>query len=85
MARYIVVRYGSNAANQSMCNRAVLGTVDGKNREQAMEAATELGPVYNNQHLELIPSSRARIPDWNEAVEADTRRAYSRQYGEVYG
>ena len=69
--RYIVVRHGSNAYNQSMCNRAVIGSVDARNRAEAMELAQALGTVYNNQYLELILWTRATVTDSNAAVEAD--------------
>ncbi len=32
---YVIVRYGSNAANQSCCNRAVLGSVEIPGRTRA--------------------------------------------------
>lgn len=69
---FIVVRHGSNAANQSMTLRKVLGTVEADNAAQAREMAGEKWTCYNNQHFELIDlDGRTRKADREEAFEND--------------
>ena len=75
MKTYIVKRHGSNAANQSMCNVRVVGTVSGVDAQDANINARELYTCYNNQFLELIDlAGRTRKDDRNAASEADAWR-----------
>jgi hypothetical protein len=71
MATYVVVRHGSNAANQSMCQRSVLGFVEAKDRDAAYAECHDRWTCYNNQQFELVSLSRARKADITEANEAD--------------
>jgi len=67
---YVIIRHGSNAANQSMCQRAVVALVaQVKNREEALEEAMAYLTCYPNQHIELVPASKAKITDLREALE----------------
>lgn len=73
---YIVVRHGSNAANQSMRNRMVLGTVTAETWAEAKSAAAEKWTFYNNQHSELIDlAGRTKKADRDAAAEADALAA----------
>ena len=71
---YVVIRHGSNAANQSMTPRMAVGIVTARSRKEAQEIAEGTYDCYNNQHLELISESKASAADWNEAVEMDEAR-----------
>lgn len=85
---YIVVRHGSNAANQHKTPRVVLGSLTTKRlrrrdhvqRRVAIEAfqASHHETLYNNQWIELIPRSRASNTDLWCAFEADS---YAQEYG----
>lgn len=66
---YLVIRHGSNAANQSMCQRAVLGIVEADNKTEARELAESKWTVYNNQHLEILTADESTDEDWNAAQE----------------
>lgn len=84
---YLIVRYGSNAANQHLCQRAPVAIVAAANQDEAKTKATK-GEVlasternfvletrevscYNNQHLQAIPRSRARASEWDSVLEQD--------------
>ena len=69
MATYIIYRRGSNAANQSLCDRAVVGIVEARGAENAVATAhAELGVTcYANQHLTAKLWSRASNVDREEA------------------
>ena len=69
MTIYVAVRHGSNSANQSMCNRAVLFLVDAQDKRVAHSLVMEIETFYNNQRLELIPQSKASKADYMEALE----------------
>lgn len=63
MSNYTISRVGSNAANQSMIDCAVVCRVEAKNRDAAVEKALVLEKegrftLYANQHLEALPTSR---------------------------
>ena len=67
--KYIIVRSGSNAANQSRCNEAVVAVIAAKSRAKAItEALTGLS-VYPNQRLHAVPWSRASAAARAEAEE----------------
>ncbi len=92
MANYIVRRHGSNAANQSMTQIAVVGSVEAKNRKEAREKFTEENPtvaVYNNQFLEFVPLSKATQEDQEAANECDVLNevdgVYFDSLGRAYG
>ena len=69
---YIVVRYGSNAANQSRRNRVVIGTVKAPGEVAAKEAARLRWTFYRNQYVEVIDlAGRTRKADRNAAAVAD--------------
>lgn len=72
MPRFIIVRHGSNAANQSMKNRKVLGTVEAADSDTAKAFAADRWTRYNNQHFEAIDmGGRTRKADRDEAAEQD--------------
>jgi hypothetical protein len=72
--QYLIIRYGSNAANQSMCNRAPVGTVEASSQGEAVAKMVGVVTVYNNQYLEAVPASKARVSDWDGAAYADWMR-----------
>ena len=63
MRTYYIIRKGSNSANQTMCDAAILGTVDGK--KQAEAVAEEIGSnetditVYANQWIKVCNRKEA--------------------------
>jgi len=63
MPKFIIVRHGSNAANQSMTLRKVLGVVIAANEDDARAAALDNFTFYNNQHVELIKATEASRGD----------------------
>ncbi len=75
MPNYVLIRHGSNSANQPMCDRAPVAIVTAANREAARREFT--GNVYANQYLEVVPLSRARRADVREIEEIEelARRA----------
>ncbi len=75
MGKFIIVRHGSNAANQSRQNRRVLGTVEAVDSEAAYKSASEIWTCYNNQHFEAINlAGRTRAIDRADATEQDSYR-----------
>lgn len=71
MTTYIIARHGSNAANQSMIQRMVMGTIEAKNRVEALAKASAEWNCYNNQRFEIIPISKAKGSDIDAANNAD--------------
>lgn len=72
MPRYIIKRHGSNAANQSMKNVKVLGTVEADSADEARTKAAERWSCYNNQRFEVIDmTGRTRKADREEAARQD--------------
>ena len=69
--RYVVVRHGSNAANQHKQPRRVLGTVEATNRQAAAKKAAERWTCYNNQFLSLWAYSTASQKDRTAADRED--------------
>jgi len=68
---YAVYRYGSNAANQSLCNKRIVGTIKAGSSEEACELMASRVTVYRNQHLEAVPFSRLGKKDQQLARERD--------------
>lgn len=60
MATWIVLRHGSNAANQSLCQTAVVGVVQARNKREAANKFAHSVTVYANQFLEFLPQSKAK-------------------------
>jgi protein-disulfide isomerase-like protein with CxxC motif len=83
---YLIIRHGSNVANQG-CQRAAVAIVEATSREEAREQAARGAviasdtytageptlTVYANQHLEAIPRSQASPSEWTAVLEADAR------------
>ncbi len=69
MNQYIVKRYGSNSANQRMCEEAVLGFFEGETEDAALEEARKFHTVYANQHLSAIPLAETTEEDCETAQE----------------
>lgn len=76
---YVVYRHGSNGANQSRQNVAILGTLMASSREDAISRAEDelRATVYNNQRLTAKPVSRCSQNDIREASESDQMLAYA--------
>lgn len=73
MTSYAIVRHGSNAANQGMRNRAIVGTIEATTQKAALAAFAADRPdvqVFSNQRLEAIPYSRLSAEDRQELEEA---------------
>ena len=77
MRDYLVVRFGSNAYNQSMTNRKVCGWISAKNRKLALELAREEFSCYANQYFELIARSKVTKADSLEAFEEEVYKGIS--------
>lgn len=69
--KYVVIRHGSNAFNQPMSSRSVLGVVEAKNKKEARETAEKKFTFYVNQRCEVICESKAKVSDWNAALESN--------------
>lgn len=80
MTNYILFRHGSNAANQSMTQTAVVGSIMAKTRQDAREKGAELVTVYSNQRIEARPASRCSRAAIEEAQYADMARAEWNKY-----
>ncbi len=90
MTQYLIYRYGSNAANQPMCNKEAVAIVEAKSKAKAtrrddsglnpegdiVAAISDGVTVYANQSLEAVAESRASIRDWNYVLEQDAMRVW---------
>lgn len=81
--RFIVIRHGSNAANQSLTLRRVLGTVPADNAVHARRVAARRWTCYANQHFEIV--SVTDLDDSHgDLLEARTQDAlYETEVGEA--
>jgi hypothetical protein len=77
--KFIAIRYGSNAANQSMCNRAVIGVIVAESEDRAREVAEAEWTFYNNQYLSLIRPAGASYADKRDASECEVISAADRE------
>ena len=68
---YVVYRYGSNAANQSRCNKRIVGTVKAGSRAEACRLMADEVTVYRNQWLSAVPASKLSEADQRIALERD--------------
>ena len=68
---YAVYRHGSNAANQSRCNKMVVGTIEATSRAEACKLMADKVTVYNNQWLSAVPFSRLDKAEQRLAAERD--------------
>ena len=67
--KYVIIRSGSNSANQDRCNEAIVAVIAAENRAKAItEALTGLS-VYPNQRLHAVPWSHASAATKAEAEE----------------
>jgi len=69
MATYVVIRSGSNSANQSQCNEMAVAVIAAKNRAEAVTEALASVSVYANQRLHAVPWSRTSAAIRAEAEE----------------
>lgn len=85
---YVVYRYGSNAANQSMTHVMPIGLYEGTGAtareriEDACRQAEDEHTVYSNQYLNAVPSSRVSADDYtfaheHQQAEAEQRATYA--------
>ena len=72
---YVVYRYGSNAANQSRCNKRIVGTVKAGSRAEACRLMADEVTVYRNQWLSAVPASKVGKTDRMIATKLDAWRA----------
>jgi hypothetical protein len=69
MARFLIYRNGSNAANQSMCARMAVAIVAANDAQEARAIAEENVLFYANQTSEAVTEEEADSDDWNEVSE----------------
>ena len=67
--KYVIIRSGSNSANQDRCNEAVVAVIAAENRAEAITEALAGLSVYPNQRLHAVPWSRASAAARAEAEE----------------
>jgi hypothetical protein len=70
MTSWLIYRHGSNAANQSMVQKAAIDVIEADDAWTAKEKAAERHTVYANQWLEAVPEEEADSDDWNAAIES---------------
>ena len=80
--KYVVYRLGSNAANQSFCNRAPVAVVEAETWRQAVDLAERTLPwsvvgCWNNQTLTAEPFSKCSRADRDNAYESMSVEATS--------
>lgn len=80
MTTFIATRHGSNAANQSMTDSMIVGTIEADSVEEAHELAAEKWTVYANQHFSFETWEEADSEACNEASEADRALAEHDKY-----
>ena len=71
---YVVYRHGSNAANQSACNKMIVGTIKASNRGEACRLMARKVMMYRNQWLSAVPASRLGKAEKRIAYERDLER-----------
>lgn len=76
---FLIVRHGSNAANQGMCDRLPVAIVSAPTGKEACEKAAERINCYANQHLEWVAEKDVDADEWNAVLEND---AIARENGE---
>jgi hypothetical protein len=69
--QYLIYRHGSNSANQSMCQTAILGTVEAMNTAEAKTLAADRWSCYNNQCFEARHWRKCSAEDRETAFLAD--------------
>ncbi len=76
MAYYAIYRYGSNSANQHLCEKMIVAVVEAKNREAAIKKAKMKTAitVYANQYLSAVPMSRVPKAEREAAYEEEAMR-----------
>jgi len=76
MAYYAIYRYGSNGANQHLCEKMIVAVVEAKNREAAIKKAKMKTAitVYANQYLSAVPMSRVPKAEREAAYEEEAMR-----------
>lgn len=71
MRKYGIYRYGSNSANQPLCNKRLVAIVEASSREAALKKARDLPvTVYHNQHLDAVAQRFVPKAEWEEASGA---------------
>lgn len=68
---YLVIRHGSNGANQPMTQSMPICFVTASDADQARKLAAKRHTVYNNQFLQLVKEADCDPDEWNVAVEDD--------------
>jgi hypothetical protein len=69
MQRFLIYRNGSNAANQSMCDRIAVAIVTANDAQEARSIAEENVLFYANQTSEAVTEEEADADDWNEVSQ----------------
>lgn len=65
---YLVYRHGSNAANQSMCEKMPVAIVEADSAAEACDASGEDAHCYNNQWLSAVAEYHAPAADWDSVL-----------------
>jgi hypothetical protein len=79
MTRYVILRHGSNGANQHLTQTMALGIVEAGSRRAAVDVASEHWTCYANQWFDPIAWSRASPWQRDAAYEADEAVEYEVQ------
>lgn len=58
--KYVVIRHGSNAFNQPMSSRSVLGVVEAKNKKEARETAEKSLHSTSTNDVKLFVKAKRR-------------------------
>ena len=74
--KYAIYRHGSNSANQSMCPKMLVGTIEATNRKEACKLMSDKVTVYRNQWLSAVPLSRLGKKDQVIAAERDIENEF---------
>jgi hypothetical protein len=69
MARFLIYRNGSNAANQPGCARMAVAIVTASDAQEARFLAEENVLFYINQTSEAVTEEEADADDWNEVSQ----------------
>ena len=69
MQRFLIYRNGSNATNQSMCDRMGVAIVTAADEDEARRIAEENVLFYANQTSEAVTEEEADADDWNEVSQ----------------
>jgi hypothetical protein len=85
MRPYAIYRHGSNAANQSLCDKAAVDVIEAETRQAALNLAWERSndnfyTIYYNQFLSAVAFSRLSGENQRDAQEAGETAARNHEF-----